>query len=126
MDKAKVALASHGVYISSCNLFWFDVWKSPAPGVPLSRARVAQLAEFYFPNSRSHNFFQKLLEVQVDTAALTDKPSGLVMISPLEIVHAVFLKAAVELGDPSVTASTKQSWLQALQLALDNIKKVNP
>lgn len=117
LDKAMVALASHGVYISSCNLFWLDVWKSPAPGVPLSRARVAQLAEFYFPDSRSHNFFQKLLEVQVDSTALTNKPSGLVMISPLEIVHAVFLKAAVELGDPSATASTKQAWLQALQLA---------
>ena len=72
------------------------MWKNPAPGVPLSRDRIAGLAKFYFPDDRNNNFFQKLLEVQVDVGALTEKPSGLVVISPLEIIHAIVLKAAEE------------------------------
>ena len=77
---------------------------------------MQQLADFYFPPHRKHNFFTKLLDVQVDTANLSEKPSGLVMISPLEIVHAVFLKAASELGDTSVTAKVKAAWKEALPL----------
>eukprot|EP00438_Fugacium_kawagutii_P027535 Skav207801 [mRNA] locus=scaffold710:615679:618168:+ [translate_table: standard] len=114
LDKAKVALEAHGSYICSCNLYWLDSWKSPAPGVPLSRARVQQLADFYYPEDRNNNFFLKLLEVQVDVASLTEKPAGLVVISPLEIIHAIYLKAAQELGQPGVTAACKTAWSQAL------------
>lgn len=114
MEKAKVALDAHGTYISSCNLYWLDAWKTPAPGVPLSRPRVQQLADFYFPEDRNNNFFQKLLEVQVDVGTLTDKPTGLVAISPLEIIHAIYLKAAEELGQQGVTAARKTAWSQAL------------
>eukprot|EP00438_Fugacium_kawagutii_P024673 Skav230600 [mRNA] locus=scaffold168:96734:100132:- [translate_table: standard] len=118
LDKAKVALEAHGSYICSCNLYWLDSWKSPAPGVPLSRARVQQLADFYFPEDRNNNFFLKLLEVQVDVGSLTDKPAGLVVISPLEIVHAVYLKAAQELGQSGVTAACKTAWKEALTFVL--------
>lgn len=116
LSKAKVALESHGTYIASCNLYWLDCWKNPAPGVPLNRLRVQQLADFYFPEDRPNNFFQKLLEVQVDVKALTDKPSGLVVISPLEIIHAIFLKAAEELGKAGVSAACKTAWKNALIL----------
>lgn len=92
------------------------MWKNPAPGVPLSRDRIAGLAKFYFPDDRNNNFFQKLLEVQVDVGALTEKPSGLVVISPLEIIHAIVLKAAEELGRDSVTAACREAWKQALLL----------
>jgi len=95
-------------------MYWLDSWKNPAPGVPLSRARVQQLASFYFPENRSNNFFQKLVEVQVDAATLTDKPAGLVVISPLEILHAIFLKAAEDLGKAGVTAACKTAWKEAL------------
>lgn len=118
MQKAKVALEVHGSYIASCNLYWLDMWKNPAPGVPLSRDRIAALAKFYFPDDRNNNFFQKLLEVQVDVGALTEKPSGLVVISPLEIIHAIVLKAAEQLGRDGVTAACKDSWKQALLLAV--------
>lgn len=120
LEKAKVALGQHGVYISSCNLLWLDAWKSPSPGVPLQRERVEQLANFYFPPHRTRNFFTKLLDVQVDTANLSAKPSGLVMISPLEIVHAIYLKASQELGDPSVTAKVKNAWKETLPLVVIN------
>ncbi|CAK9048313.1 Uncharacterized protein SCF082_LOCUS26923 [Durusdinium trenchii] len=114
LEKAKIALEAHGTYICSCNLYWLDSWKTPAPGVPLSRARLQQLADFYFPAERQNNFFQKLLEVQVDQSALSDKPTGLVVISPLEIVHSIFLKAAEELGQAGVTAARKEAWAEAL------------
>ena len=78
-------------------MYWLDSWKNPAPGVPLSRARV-----------------QQLVEVQVDAATLTDKPAGLVVISPLEILHAIFLKAAEDLGKAGVTAACKTAWKEAL------------
>ncbi|CAK8992982.1 Uncharacterized protein (Fragment) [Durusdinium trenchii] len=107
LSKAQVALQCHGSYISSCNLFWLDCWKNPAPGVPLNRVRVSQLADFYFPEGRQNNFFHKLLEVQVDSSGLTDKPSGLVVITPLEICHAIFLKAAADLSKPGTTAACK-------------------
>ena len=116
LDKARVALEAHGTYICSCNLYWLDGWKSPAPGVPLSRARVQQLASFYFPPERNNNFFQRLLDVQVNVASLTDKPTGLVVISPLEMIHAIYLKAAEELGQPGVTAACKAAWTEALTL----------
>lgn len=118
LQKAKVALESHGSYISSCNLYWLDMWKNPAPGVPLARERIAALANFYYPEDRNNNFFHKLLEVQVDVGALTDKPHGLVVISPLEIIHAIVLKAAQELGRDGVTAYCKDSWRQALLLGV--------
>ena len=95
------------------------MWKNPAPGVPLSRERIAALANFYFPDDRNNNFFQKLLEVQVDIGTLTDKPTGLVVISPLEIIHAIVLKAAQELGRDGVTAACKDSWKQALHLGVN-------
>ncbi|CAK8993368.1 Modification methylase HaeII (M.HaeII) (Cytosine-specific methyltransferase HaeII), partial [Durusdinium trenchii] len=107
LSKAQVALQCHGSYISSRNLFWLDCWKNPAPGVPLNRVRVSQLADFYFPEGRQNNFFHKLLEVQVDSSGLTDKPSGLVVITPLEICHAIFLKAAADLSKPGATAACK-------------------
>lgn len=116
LQKAKVALQAHGTYIASCNLFWLDMWKNPAPGVPLSRDRIAALAKFYFPVDRKHNYFLRLIEVQVDAGSLSDKLSGLVVISPLEIIHAIVLKASEELGAPGVTAACKESWKQALLL----------
>ena len=73
MQKAKVALESHGSYISSCNLYWLDMWKNPAPGVPLARERIAALANFYYPEDRNNNFFHKLLEVQVDVPSRTSR-----------------------------------------------------
>ena len=63
--------------------------------------------------------FKKLLEVQVDVAALTDQPSGLVVISPLEIIHAIFLKAAEELGKAGVSAASKTAWKNALILGFN-------
>ena len=87
--------------------------------MPLNRLRVQQLADFYFPEDRPNNFFQKLLEVQVDVAALTDQPSGLVVISPLEIIHAIFLKAAEELGKAGVSAASKTAWKNALILGFN-------
>ena len=84
--------------------------------MPLNRLRVQQLADFYFPEDRPNNFFQKLLEVEVDVATLTDQPSGLLVILPLEVIHAVFLKAASELGQAGVSAACKTAWKNALTI----------
>ncbi len=97
-------------------MLWINATQSPAPAVPLSRGRVKQLSDFYFPPNRVNNFFTKLLEVQVDASTLSEKPTGLVMITPLEIVHAIYLKAAEELANPSVTAKVKTAWAEALKL----------
>ena len=113
-----MALQGHGHYIASCNLYWCDMWRNPAPGVPLSRPRVQQLSDFYFPEHRNTNFFKQLVEVQVDVANLADKPSGLVVISPLEIIHAIVLKAAEDLGKDGVTDACKHAWKKALPLAV--------
>ena len=111
-----MALKAHSTYICSCNMLWISATQSPAPAVPLSRERVKQLSDFYFPPHRVNNFFTRLLEVQVDVNTLTEKPTGLVMITPLEIVHAIYLKAAEELSNPSVTAAVKTAWAEALKL----------
>ena len=116
MQKAIVALKAHGNYISSCNLYWLDMWKNPAPGVPLAQHRVQQLANFCFPEHRTNNYFKQRLKVQVDVCGLTTTPLGLVAISPLEIVHAMLRKAAEDLGKDSVTDACKEAWKRALFL----------
>ena len=57
----------------------------------------------------------------MDSSGLTDKPSGLVVITPLEICHAIFLKAAADLSKPGTTAACKAAWKEALMLGIITI-----
>ena len=43
------------------------------------------------------------------------------VISPLEIIHAIFLKAAEELGKAGVSAACKTAWKNALILLMGRL-----
>ena len=52
LTKAQNALGVHGVFRCSMSLFWVQILASPTPGVPMSRRRVLDMAEFYYPNGK--------------------------------------------------------------------------
>eukprot|EP00435_Cladocopium_sp_Y103_P019189 s1361_g4.t1 len=52
LTKAKHALGIHGVFRCSISLFWVQILASPTPGIPMSRRRVLDMAEFYFPDGK--------------------------------------------------------------------------
>lgn len=89
VTKAKVALELHGVYRCSIPLCWVQVLSSPTPGIPMSRRRVSEMAEYYYPQGKPSFMTGRMVELLTDRNSLTDTPSGLQMISPEEIVHSL-------------------------------------
>lgn len=89
MTKGKVALELHGVYRCSIPLCWVQVLSSPTPGIPMSRRRVLEMAEYYYPEGKPSFMTGRMVELLTDRNSLTDTPSGLQMISPEEIVHSL-------------------------------------
>ena len=95
-EQAGKAISNQGSYICAINLFWLDFVRSSCPGVPLSRKRVEQLADYLFGQGDGYpGFIKKLLEVQVPRVdKMPEQPSALVMISPDEYAHAILAGAA--------------------------------
>eukprot|EP00435_Cladocopium_sp_Y103_P000049 s2839_g1.t1 len=95
-SKAQAALSSHGVYRASISIWWVNPLASPTPGVPMSRRRVEDLAEFYYGSEGEPRFHtDRMIEVGVAKSDCdTDRPSGLQMVSPEEVLHATFCGCA--------------------------------
>ena len=91
-DKAKIALQTQQVYRCSVSVWWFNALSSPTPGVPMSRRRVEELADFcYGPDGEARFHTDRMIEVAVNADEVqTDRPSNLQVVSPEEILHATF------------------------------------
>ena len=91
-EKAREALEAHGTYRCSISVWWVNSLQSPTPGVPMSRKRVLDLAEFSFGSDGTPRFHSdRMIEVAVSKSDVdTEQPSNLQMISPEELVHATF------------------------------------
>lgn len=94
LTKAQNALGVHGVFRCSISLFWVQILASPTPGVPMSRRRVLDMAEFYYPNGKPAFMTGRMVELLADKAALSDKPQNLQMLSPEELVHSLVASCA--------------------------------
>ena len=95
LPKAQNALAIHGAYRCSIPVFWLQILSSPTPGVPMSRRRVLDMAEFYFPDGRPAFMTGRMVECVVEKASLTDRLSNLQMVSPEELVHSLVAACAL-------------------------------
>ena len=95
-SKAQTALSVHGCYRASISVWWINPLSSPTPGVPMSRRRVEDLTDFYFGTEGEPRFHSdRMLEVGVaKTDCDTDRPSGLQLVSPEEVLHATFCGCA--------------------------------
>ena len=95
--KAREALEAHGTYRCSISIWWLNSLQSPTPGVPMSRKRVMDLAEFSFGSDGTPRFHsERMIEVAVSKSDVeTEQPSNLQMISPEELVHASFAGCAM-------------------------------
>jgi hypothetical protein len=95
-DEAKcaTALRQRGTYISGCNFFWLDLVRSISPGIPLSRDRVQELADWMFKDGPVP--LKKPIGVAVSSAdfPVHNHKGGLLMITPEEMAHAVLVKVA--------------------------------
>lgn len=100
LAKAKHALEIHGVYRCSIPLFWLHTLASPTPGIPMSRRRVLDMSEFYFPDGKPAFMTGRMVEVAVSKNSLTDSPENLQMISPEEIVHSLVAACAHAIRSP--------------------------
>ena len=94
LSKAKHALGIHGVYRCSISLFNIQVLASPTPGIPMSRRRILDMAEFYFPDGKPAFMTGRMVELLADKSSLSDKPQNLQMLSPEEIVHSLVASCA--------------------------------
>ena len=93
LQSARHALGIHRVFRCSISLFWVQILASPTPGIPMSRRRVLDMGEFYFPNGKPA-FMGRMVELLADKSALSAKPQNLQMLSPEEIVHSLVASCA--------------------------------
>jgi len=93
-EQCKIALKRRGVYISGFNFFWLDFLRSPTPGIPLSRERVRELANYMFQDGPVA--LKKPIGVVVTSAdfPVEAHKGSLLMITPEEKAHAILLKVA--------------------------------
>ena len=96
------------------NLLWVDMFKVSSPEVPLSRERVADLAQFLFRGQ--WDYCRVLLDLAVTPEECSEIPGGLKMISPEEYAHAVVYSCAVRLRSHDCTAEEKEKWRTTLFL----------
>lgn len=95
LTKGKVALELHGVYRCSIPLFWIQISSSPTPGIPMSRRRVMDMSEFYFPAGKPQFLTGRMVELMVNKESLSNQPQNLQMISPEEIAHSLVAACAL-------------------------------
>ena len=94
LESARHALGIHRVFRCSISLFWVQILASPTPGIPMSRRRVLDMGEFYFPNGKPAFMTGRMAELLADKSALSAKPQNLQMLSPEEIVHSLVASCA--------------------------------
>eukprot|EP00435_Cladocopium_sp_Y103_P027001 s4446_g6.t1 len=116
--KAKIALDTQGVYRCSVSAWWFNSLSSPTPGVPMSRRRVEELADFaYGPEGHARFHSDRMIEVAVsDDDVRTDRPSNLQVISPEEILHATL--AGSKNNFPEDEWTTKKAQWKSVLLSM--------
>ena len=90
----RTALCKRGTYISGFNFFWLDLCRSITPGIPLSRQRVRELADWMFKDGPVP--LTKAIGVFVSSAdfRVLEHKGSLLMITPEERAHAILLKVA--------------------------------
>lgn len=111
-DVACRALGNQGSYICAINFMWLDFTRSACPGVPLSRKRVLQLAEYMYPDSSAEpGFVKKMFEVLAPGTEEEQKktPRGMMLLSPDEYAHAIVAACAQQLP------KHKQRWETVLR-----------
>ena len=86
-DMCKTALCKRGTYISGFNFFWLDLCRSITPGIPLSRQRVRELADWMFKDGPVP--LTKAIGVAVNCAdfPVLKHKGSLLMITPEERAH---------------------------------------
>jgi hypothetical protein len=87
------------VYNCGLNLLWLNLFRSPCPGVPLSRRRVAELAAFLFPEGQPQ-FIGNLLTVGVhdaDPDNIVHCRGSLLLVSPEELARCAVLACATDI-----------------------------
>ena len=94
VDKGKNALEVHQVYRCCPSLFSLNALSSPTPGIPMSRRRVLDMSDFYYPNSEPNYMTGRQVEVWADRLSLSENPQNLQMISPEELVHSMIAACA--------------------------------
>ncbi|CAE7656878.1 unnamed protein product, partial [Symbiodinium necroappetens] len=92
-QKAAAALQDQNVYRASISVWWLQLIPNHSPGIPLNRARVEAMRDFYYGTDNEPRFLtQRMIEVMApdDLSA----PRKLVMVSPEELVHCLLLAFA--------------------------------
>ena len=94
LTKGKLALGLHSVYRCSIPMFCLQICSSPTPGIPMSRRRILDMAQFYFPQGTPHFLTGRMVEITIHKDSLSAEPRNLQMISPEEIVHSLVAACA--------------------------------
>ena len=122
-EQCETALRRRGTYIAGLNFFWLDLLRSPTPGIPLSRERVRELADYMFHDGPAA--LKKPIGVAVSSAdfPVQEHKGSLLMITPEEKAHAILLKVA---DDVRCGAKRSKDWklvLLSVPVYIDVIAK---
>jgi hypothetical protein len=121
--KCATALRQRGTYISGCNFFWLDPGRSISPGIPLSRERVQELANWMFKDGTVP--LKKPIGVAVSSAdfPVHNHKGGLLMITPEEMAHAVLVKVANAVREGSKNLKEWRRVLLSVPVYMDVIPR---
>ena len=122
-EQCKTALSRRGTYIAGFNFFWLDLLRSPTPGIPLSRERVRELANFMFQDGPTA--LKKPIGVAVSSADFPVEANrgSLLMITPEEKAHAILLKVAEDIRQGAKRSKQWKLVLLSVPVYIDVIVK---
>ena len=121
--KCATALRQRGTYISGFNFFWLDLVRSISPGIPLSRDRVRELADWMFKDGPIP--LKKPIGVRVTSAdfPVQSHKGGLLMITPEEMAHSVLVKVADAIRQGAKNTKEWQRVLLSVPVYIDVIPR---
>ena len=121
--KCATALRQRGTYISGFNFFWLDLVRSISPGIPLSRDRVRDLADWMFKDGPIP--LKKPIGVRVTSVdfPVHSHKGGLLMITPEEMAHSVLVKVADAIRQGAKNTKEWQRVLLSVPVYIDVIPR---
>ena len=121
--KCATALRQRGTYISGFNFFWLDLVRSISPGIPLSRDRVRDLADWMFKDGPIP--LKKPIGVRVTSVdfPVQSHKGGLLMITPEEMAHSVLVKVADAIRQGAKNTKEWQRVLLSVPVYIDVIPR---
>ena len=85
-----------GTYKCAGNLWWANFCASAIPGVPVNKGQITSLKQHFFKDADGR--FPQAVTIVVDKSTDFEKAKGtLLVLSPLEIIHALLFKVAYDL-----------------------------